>query len=61
MDPNPWKSNTLEWTTPIERIHGNWPGALPEVYRGPYDYGRDGRDCNPQNQPLTPNEQQTEH
>lgn len=61
MDPNPWKSNTLEWTTPIERIHGNWPGALPEVFRGPYDYGRDGRDCNPQNQPLTPNEQQAEH
>ncbi|HJN63084.1 MAG TPA: cbb3-type cytochrome c oxidase subunit I, partial [Flavobacteriales bacterium] len=23
---NPWKANTLEWTTPIERIHGNWPG-----------------------------------
>ncbi len=22
---NPWKSNTLEWTTPVEHIHGNWP------------------------------------
>jgi cytochrome c oxidase subunit 1 len=21
---NPWKSNTLEWTTPVEHIHGNW-------------------------------------
>lgn len=58
--PNPWKSNTLEWTTPIERIHGNWPGALPEVHRGPHDYGRDGRDFNPQNQPLTPEEEQEE-
>jgi cytochrome c oxidase subunit 1 len=23
---NPWKSNTLEWTTPVEHLHGNWPG-----------------------------------
>jgi hypothetical protein len=23
---NPWKSNTLEWTAPVEHIHGNWPG-----------------------------------
>ncbi len=22
---NPWGANTLEWTTPIEPIHGNWP------------------------------------
>ena len=35
---NPWKSNTLEWTTPVEHIHGNWPGALPEVHRWAYDY-----------------------
>ena len=35
---NPWKSNTLEWTAPIERIHGNWPGDLPTVHRWPYDY-----------------------
>ncbi len=35
---NPWESNTLEWTTPVEHIHGNWPGAIPEVYRWPYDY-----------------------
>jgi cytochrome c oxidase subunit 1 len=35
---NPWRSNTLEWTTPVEHIHGNWPGALPEVHRWPYDY-----------------------
>ena len=41
---NPWKSNTLEWTTPVEHIHGNWPGALPEVHRWPYDYSKPGMD-----------------
>ena len=35
---NPWKSNTLEWTTPVKHVHGNWPGALPEVHRWAYDY-----------------------
>ena len=35
---NPWKANTLEWTTPVEHMHGNWPGALPEVHRWAYDY-----------------------
>jgi cytochrome c oxidase subunit 1 len=39
---NPWKSNTIEWTAPIERLHGNWPGAIPTVYRWPYDYGKPG-------------------
>ena len=48
MDKNPWQANTLEWTTPIELIHGNWPGEIPEVYRGPYEYGKDGRDFTPQ-------------
>ncbi len=38
---NPWKSNTLEWTTPVEHIHGNWPGAIPSVYRWPYDYSKE--------------------
>ena len=37
---NPWKSNTLEWTTPVEHIHGNWPGAIPEVHRWAYDYSK---------------------
>tara|TARA_B110000091_G_scaffold188886_1_gene210995 strand:- start:10570 stop:12258 length:1689 start_codon:yes stop_codon:yes gene_type:complete len=41
---NPWKSNTLEWTTPVEHIHGNWPGEIPEVHRWPYDYSKPGRD-----------------
>lgn len=35
---NPWKSNTLEWTTPVEHIHGNWAGSLPIVHRWAYDY-----------------------
>jgi len=39
---NPWRSNTLEWTTPVEGIHGNWPGAIPAVYRWPYDYSKPG-------------------
>lgn len=47
-DKNPWQANTLEWTTPIELIHGNWPGEIPQVYRGPYEYGKDGRDYIPQ-------------
>ncbi len=40
---NPWKSNTLEWTTPeIQPGHGNWPGAIPEVKRWAYDYSKPG-------------------
>jgi cytochrome c oxidase subunit 1 len=37
---NPWKSNTLEWTTPINPGHGNWEGEIPTVYRWPYDYSK---------------------
>jgi cytochrome c oxidase subunit 1 len=39
---NPWRSTTLEWTTPVEHIHGNWPGEIPEVHRWPYDYSKPG-------------------
>jgi cytochrome c oxidase subunit 1 len=39
---NPWRSNTLEWTTPVERIHGNWPGEIPSVHRWAYDYSKPG-------------------
>ena len=39
---NPWKSNTLEWTTPLHPGHGNWPGEIPAVYRGPYEYSKPG-------------------
>lgn len=51
---NPWKANSLEWTAPIERIHGNWPGKLPEVHRWPYDYSKPGyeEDFIPQTVPL---------
>ena len=41
---NPWRSNTLEWTAPVEHIHGNWPGEIPEVHRWPYDYSNPGHD-----------------
>jgi len=52
---NPWKSNTLEWTAPVEHLHGNWPGALPEVHRWPYDYGKPGApdDFIPQTVPFS--------
>ncbi len=40
---NPWHANALEWTTPVERLHGNWPGPLPEVHRWPYDYSKPGK------------------
>lgn len=38
--PNPWESNTIEWTTPLHPQHGNWPGEIPTVYRWPYDYSK---------------------
>jgi cytochrome c oxidase subunit 1 len=41
---NPWKANTLEWSTPVEHLHGNWPGEIPAVYRGPYEYSREDRE-----------------
>lgn len=69
-DHNPWKSNTLEWTTPIEHIHGNWPGEIPEVHRWSYDYSKtyedgtyiiEGQDFVPQTVPLQPNEEELNH
>src|SRR5438876_8262914 len=35
---NPWQANTLEWEAPSPPPHGNFPGPLPTVYRGPYEY-----------------------
>lgn len=67
---NPWNSTTLEWTTPIEPIHGNWPGAIPEVHRWPYDYSKvdedgeyviPGQDFVPQHIPLQENEEELNH
>ena len=56
MTRNPWGATTLEWTTPIQHLHGNWPGEIPEVHRWPYDYAKDGRDFIPQTEPLGANE-----
>jgi cytochrome c oxidase subunit 1 len=53
---NPWGANTLEWTTPINPGHGNWPGEIPEVHRWPYDYSKDGREFIPQTEPVGANE-----
>ncbi len=67
---NPWNATTLEWTTPVEHIHGNWPGAIPSVYRWPYDYSKvnedgeyviAGQDFIPQNVPLQENEEEMNH
>jgi cytochrome c oxidase subunit I len=43
-EQNPWNSNTLEWTAPVEHLHGNWPGEIPTVHRWAYDYGKPGAD-----------------
>ena len=60
---NPWKSTTLEWTAPVEHIHGNWPGEIPEVHRWPYDYSKPGWDVDfvPQNVPLKDGEEVLHH
>ena len=67
---NPWRSNSLEWTTPVEHIHGNWPGDLPTVYRWPYDYSKTneageyvipGQDFAPQTVPLQKDEEELNH
>ena len=57
---NPWRSTTLEWTTPVEHIHGNWPGDLPTVHRWPYDYSKPGasEDFISQIEPLAEGEEE---
>jgi len=56
---NPWRGNTLEWTTPVEHMHGNWPGDIPVVHRWAYDYSKPGaeEDFVPQNVPLAEGEE----
>ncbi len=52
---NPWKANSLEWTTESPPPHGNWhPDHMPVVYRGPYEYSVPDRDDDywPQNSPA---------
>lgn len=60
---NPWRSTTLEWTAPVEHMHGNWPGEIPEVHRWPYDYSKPGHDDDfvPQHIPMKPGEEQLHH
>ncbi|KIQ18112.1 cbb3-type cytochrome c oxidase subunit I [Flavobacterium sp. MMLR14_040] len=60
---NPWRSTTLEWTTPVEHIHGNWPGEIPHVYRWPYDYSNPNHDVDfvPQNVPMKEGEEVLHH
>ena len=50
--PNPWKSNTLEWTAPSPPGHGNF-AVMPTVYRGPYEYSLPDRESDywPQSEP----------
>ncbi len=58
---NPWESTTLEWTTPVKHLHGNWPGDLPEVHRWAYDYSKPGmeEDFIPQTTPLREGEEES--
>ncbi|MFN8285671.1 MAG: cbb3-type cytochrome c oxidase subunit I [Chitinophagales bacterium] len=49
---NPWGANSIEWTAPIERLHGNWAGEIPTVYRWPYDYSVNGVESYTQVTPL---------
>lgn len=58
---NPWRATTLEWTTPVEHVHGNWPGEIPEVHRWPYDYSKPGyeEDFVMQTVPLRPGEEES--
>ena len=62
---NPWGegATTLEWTAPVEHIHGNWPGKIPEVFRWAYDYSKPGKnkDFVPQSTPIAKGEKITEH
>jgi cytochrome c oxidase subunit I len=60
---NPWKSTTLEWTAPVEHMHGNWPGEIPAVYRWPYDYSKPGHDEDfvPQTVPMKEGEKELHH
>jgi cytochrome c oxidase subunit I len=49
--PNPWRATTLEWSTSSPPPHDNFGGAVPVVYRGPYEYSVPGaaQDFLPQN------------
>lgn len=58
---NPWGASTLEWTTAIHPVHGNWAGKIPSVHRWPYDYGKDGKEFVSQITPLAEGEVAGDH
>lgn len=58
---NPWGANTLEWTTEIHPVHGNWAGNIPTVHRWAYDYGKDGKEYIPQYVPMAEGEKDEGH
>jgi len=58
-EKNPYGANTLEWTTDIEPVHGNWHGKLPTVERWAYDYGKDGKEFITQITPYAEGEEVT--
>jgi cytochrome c oxidase subunit 1 len=51
-EPNPWRANTLEWSTPSPPPHENFH-KIPTVYWDPYEYNSPEatEDWLPQNQP----------
>ncbi|AMV36673.1 cbb3-type cytochrome c oxidase subunit I [Planctomyces sp. SH-PL62] len=54
--PNPWRANSLEWTTTSPPPPYNF-ATLPRVYHAPYEYSVPGNeeDFLPQTRPLPPN------
>jgi len=64
-EKNPWRANTLEWTAPVEHIHGNWYGEIPTVKRWAYDYSKVdengvayAQDYAPQDMPIRDGEEE---
>mgnify|MGYP001149520720 FL=1 len=55
-EANPWKANSLEWTTASPPPHYNFED-LPRVFHAPYEYSVPGgeEDYLPQTSPLPPN------
>jgi cytochrome c oxidase subunit 1 len=62
-EKNPWRATTLEWTTEVKHVHGNWVGDIPHVYRWSYDYSKPGHDVDfvMQNVPLKEGEEELQH
>jgi cytochrome c oxidase subunit 1 len=54
VEENPWKAGSLEWSTVSPPPHLNWPGELPRVYHGPYEYSHPNttEDFAPQWEPI---------